>query len=216
MKLKLSTENLVKLRNVDPTITSYNIEMTEVTGGTFWKEYTPEQLENAEEFTTVDTDSMMQYNEPLDMYGKRLRKMASGIPNVWVRVSGSWATKTYYDFSGAEDVAVPEGYQNVLTKKQWIGVLDYVKDMNGKLLISLANCEGNHKKGEPWNPEQAKMLLDFSKEYGVPVLAIEFVNEPNYLYITGYPEGYTVEDYGKDFDLFALPRGHNRLLYQKS
>lgn len=203
MNIKLNTENLVKLRNVDPMITSYNIEMTEVTGGTFWKEYTPEQMENAEELTILDTDSMMQYNEPLDLYGKRLRKMASGIPNVWVRVSGSWATKTYYDFSGAEEVAVPEGYQNVLTKKQWIGVLDYVKDMNGKLLISLANCEGNHHKGEPWNPEQAKMLLDFSKEYGVPVLAIEFVNEPNYLYITGYPEGYTVEDYGKDFDLFA-------------
>lgn len=206
MNLKLCTENLVKLRNVDPMITSYNIEMTEVTGGTFWKPYTPEQVAGTEEYAIADvtnTSAMMQYYGPLNMYDERLRKMAKGIPSVWVRVSGSWATKTYYDFSDSEEVVRPEGYENVLTKKQWIGVLDYVKAMDGKLLISLANCEGNHHKDEPWNPEQTKMLLDFSKEYGVPVLAIEFVNEPNYIDITGYPKGYTVEDYGKDFDFFA-------------
>jgi hypothetical protein len=29
------------LRNVDPRMMSYNVEMTEVTGGTFWMAYTP-------------------------------------------------------------------------------------------------------------------------------------------------------------------------------
>ena len=28
---------------------SYNVEMTEVTGGTFWKAYTPEQIAGTEE-----------------------------------------------------------------------------------------------------------------------------------------------------------------------
>ena len=37
-----------KLRTVDPRLMSYNVEMTEVTGGTFWKAYTPEQIAGTE------------------------------------------------------------------------------------------------------------------------------------------------------------------------
>lgn len=203
MNLKLNTNNLVRIREVDSMLTSYNIEMTEVTGGTFWKAYTPGQIAGTELFVGENPADMMQLNEPVNLYNKRFRKLAKGIGSVWVRVSGSWATKIYYDFSDDESLERPEGYENVLTKKQWIGVLDYVKEINGKLLISLANCEGNHKLSEPWNSKQAKLIIDFSKEYGVPVSAIEFVNEPNYIDITGFPKGYTVEDYGKDFDIFA-------------
>ncbi len=203
MNINLKSEYLKRIRAVDPMLTSYNIEMTEVTGGTFWKPYTPKQLAGKSRFMSLSLGGMMQYNEPIDLYDERLRKMAKGIPSVWVRVSGSWATKTYYDFSGEKDVACPKGYENVLTKEQWIGVLDYVKDMDGKLLISLANCPGNHSREELWNSEQAKLIIEFSKAYGVPVSAIEFVNEPNYIDITGYPKGYTVEDYGRDFDFFA-------------
>ena len=32
------------IRQVDERLMSYNIEMTEVTGGTFWKSYTAEQI----------------------------------------------------------------------------------------------------------------------------------------------------------------------------
>ena len=33
----LSADGLQKLRSVDERLVSYNVEMTEVTGGTFWK-----------------------------------------------------------------------------------------------------------------------------------------------------------------------------------
>lgn len=36
--------------------------------------------------------------------------------------------------------------------------------------------------------------LDLSKEYGVPVEAVEFVNEPNMLANTGFPKDYTAAD----------------------
>lgn len=36
--ITLSTQ-LNELRQVDPRLVSYNVEMTEVTGGTFWKAY---------------------------------------------------------------------------------------------------------------------------------------------------------------------------------
>ena len=43
--VKLNPTELKALRDVDPRLVSYNVEMTEVTGGTFWKAYTPEQVE---------------------------------------------------------------------------------------------------------------------------------------------------------------------------
>ena len=109
MNIKLNTEQLKKLHGVDPLLTSYNIEITEITCGTFWKAYTPEQIAGKKKFMPVfSLSKMMQYNDPVDLYDERIRKMASGIPNVWVRVSGTWANKTYYDFSGEEKPKVPE------------------------------------------------------------------------------------------------------------
>lgn len=49
--IELTHNSLIKLRCVDERLMSYNIEMTEITGGTFWKAYTPEQIAGIEEFT---------------------------------------------------------------------------------------------------------------------------------------------------------------------
>ena len=35
--VKLQAEGLQPLRSIDERLVSYNVEMTEVTGGTFWK-----------------------------------------------------------------------------------------------------------------------------------------------------------------------------------
>ena len=37
----LNPNKLTPLHKMDPAITSYNIEMTEITGGTFWRAFTP-------------------------------------------------------------------------------------------------------------------------------------------------------------------------------
>ncbi|MBQ7923414.1 MAG: hypothetical protein IJ325_12725 [Clostridia bacterium] len=49
--IQLNPETITKIRTVDERLMSYNIEMTEVTGGTFWKAYTPGQIAGMEEFT---------------------------------------------------------------------------------------------------------------------------------------------------------------------
>ena len=46
----LKSEGLNVLREMNPCLVSYNVEMTEVTGGTFWKAYTPEQVDGTEAF----------------------------------------------------------------------------------------------------------------------------------------------------------------------
>ena len=39
------------IRTVNDKLMSYNVEFTEVTGGTFWKAYTPEQIAGTEKFS---------------------------------------------------------------------------------------------------------------------------------------------------------------------
>ena len=208
--IKLSPNTLKKIRTVDERLVSYNVEMTEITGGTFWKAYTPEQIAGTEEFKIYNVSlnnftamaDLMQYYPPIDLYNEKLRALAKQFGPVWVRVSGSWATKTYYDFDGTTGGKAPEGYQSVLTKEQWIGVLDFVKEVNGKLLISVSNCEGDHPNGGPLDLTQTKKIFDFSHEYGVDIDAAEFMNEPNMLTMSGAPKDYTAADYVSDQDIF--------------
>ena len=205
LNIELKNENLKFIRTIDPKLTSYNVEMTEVTGGTFWKEYAPEAVAGNGKFPVVgffNAKGLMQVYPPVDLYNPRIRKFAKELGSLWIRVSGTWATKTYYDLDGAANGKAPEGFQNVLTKEQWIGVLEFVKAVDGKLLVSVSNCEGIHSACEPWNPAQAKLLFDFSRDYGVPISAVEFMNEPNMLSGSGAPKGYTFDDFIRDQDIF--------------
>lgn len=207
--IELTHNSLIKLRCVDERLMSYNIEMTEITGGTFWKAYTPEQIAGIEEFTCsgalsnfTEMADLMQYFPPIDLYNEKLRHLARQLGPVWIRVSGSWATKTYYDFEDIPEGRPPAGYTSVLTKEQWIGVLDFVKAVNGKLLVSVSNCAGDHPNGGPLDLSQTKKLFNFSHEYGVDIAAAEFMNEPNMLEFSGAPAGYTATDYARDQDIF--------------
>jgi len=205
--IQLDPNALKELRSIDPHLVSYNVEMTEVTGGTFWTAYTDAQIDGTEEFPVItdwqDMGKLQQWYDPIDLYNPRLRKLAKDLGTAWVRVSGTWANKTYYDFDGHTDGKVPEGFQNLLTKEQWIGVLEFVKHIGGKLLVSLANCPGIHAANEPWPFEQAELLFSFSRDYGVPISAAEFTNEPNMMAMSGLPQGYTAQDHARDHDIFG-------------
>ena len=205
--VKLASGGLTELRKINPCLISYNVEMTEVTGGTFWRAYTDAQINGAEQVPPPDFSkglaSMHQWYDPIDTKNERLIKLARELGCCWVRVSGTWATKTYYDFEDKyPSGTAPEGYQNVLKRSQWIDLLDFIKAVGGKLMISVANCEGLHSAHEPWSPKQAELIFSLSREHGVPIMAAEFCNEPNMMEMTGFPKGYTPADFRRDQDIF--------------
>ncbi len=211
VKINFNPDDLKLIQSVDERLVSFNIEMTEVTGGTFWKSYTPEQIAGTESFHIEKTgdmkdvasmSEMMEYYPPIDLYNEKLRSYVKYLGPVWIRVSGSWATKTYYDFDGITGGKAPEGYSSVLTREQWIGVLDFVKAVKGKLLISVSNCTGDHPGGGALDLTQAAKIFDFSHAYGVDIDAAEFMNEPNMLEFSGAPAGYAAADYARDQDIF--------------
>ena len=205
--VKLQASGLEKLREMDERLVSYNVEMTEVTGGTFWKAYTDAQVDGTEEFPVIsdwqNMGNLQQWYDPIDTKNPRLIHLARELGTAWVRVSGTWANKTYYDFDGHCNGKVPEGFQNLLTRDQWLSLLDFVKAIDGKLLVSIANCPGIHAADEPMPFAQAELLFKTSKEYGVPISAAEFTNEPNLIALSGLPVGYTAADHARDHDLFG-------------
>ena len=205
--VSLKASGLTALRDMDPRLVSYNVEMTEVTGGTFWKAYSEGQVDGTEEFPKIldwtNMGNLQQWYDPIDTKNPRLIKLAKELGTAWIRVSGTWANKTYYDFDGHCNGVVPEGFQNLLTKDQWLSLLDFVKAVDGKLLVSIANCPGIHAADEPMPFEQADLLFRTSKEYGVPISAAEFTNEPNLIALSGLPKGYTAADHARDHDLFG-------------
>ena len=207
--LKLINSGLCEIRKFNPYVMSYNVEMTEITGGTFWKAYTEGQIAGTEQFPKLEGGfsnhtamaGLMQYYPPINLYDKKLRAMAKELGPVWVRVSGTWATKTYYDFEGTTGGKAPEGYQSVLTKEQWLGVLDFCKFLGAKLLVSASNCQGDHKDGGPLDLTQIKKLFALTDSVGGTIDAFEFMNEPNMLQVSGAPLGYDFPDYVRDQDI---------------
>ena len=196
--------------NQNPLLVSYNVEMTEITGGTFWKAYSLEEISGEKQFEglsgqmlghTSAGNPLMQWYDPVDLTNQRLRKCTKALGRAYIRVSGTWANKTYYDFSENPSDKAPEGYQSVLTKVQWLRLLDFVRDMDLNLLVSLAVCEGSFNENHEYDLSQAELLFKTSKDYGVPIAAIEFMNETNILQISGAPKWYTASQYGSDQDL---------------
>lgn len=216
--VELNPNGLKPIRTVDERLVSYNIEMTEVTGGTFWKAYTPGQIAGTEEFPPMSASGLkditamaelMAYYPPIHLDNQHLRNLAKALGPAWIRVSGSWATKTYYDFDNVTGGRPPAGYQSVLTREQWTGVLDFVRAVGGKLLISVSNCMGDHPDGGPLELAQTEKIFAFSHAYGVDIDAVEFMNEPNMLSFSGAPAGYTSENYARDQEIvYSYVRAH--------
>ncbi len=203
-EIRLMPEELKEIRKVNPRLMSYNVEMTEVTGGTFWKAYTEGRISGTEEFPKIESFSnhtalggLMQYYPPIDTKNEKLISLAREFGSVRVRVSG-----TYYDFEGTTGGKAPEGYQSVLTAEQWKNILEFVKAVGAKLMVSVSNCAGDHEGCGPINLAQAKKLFAFTEEQGGKIDAVEFMNEPNMLQVSGTPAGYTAEDYVRDHDIF--------------
>ena len=207
--LKLVNNGLHEIRKMNPRLMSYNVEMTEVTGGTFWKAYTEGQIAGTEEFPKLEGGftnhtamaGLMQYYPPIDTTDEKLISLARELGSVWVRVSGTWATKTYYDFDGTTGGKAPEGYQSVLTREQWANILGFVKAVDAKLLVSASNCAGDHKDGGALDLTQIKKLFALTDELGGSIDAFEFMNEPNMLQTSGAPMGYDFPDYVRDQDI---------------
>lgn len=198
---------------VAPEFLSYNVEMASVIGGNFWRPYAsmpksapavPSAAPAASaEALLGDPKAMFMGRPPLNLADRRLRNLAAGLGPAHVRVSGTWANKIYFQQTGdPANVTAPPGFDGVLTRAQWRGVVDFIKAVNGKLLLSFTISPGVRDANGVWTSKQASDLMAFTKSSGGRIHSAEFFNEPNVPVLGGAPAGYSAADYGRDHAIF--------------
>jgi hypothetical protein len=185
---------MTRVGTVDERFQSYNVEMVEVTGGRFWKPYGPEP-------PTAGTD-LYAYRPPIDLNNVKLRRLAAALAPAYLRISGTWANATYFSDSDDAPPAPPAGFNGVLTRRQWRGVVDFSRAADAKIVTSFAISPGTRDAAGVWTPDQAARLLAYTRFVGGSIAAAEFMNEPDLPAISGAPAGYDAAGYGRDFKIF--------------
>ena len=141
--------------------------------------------------------------EPINLYEKKLRNLASALGPTYVRVSGTWANAVYFQNNDEPKLAnPPKGFKNVLTRQQWKGVVDFCKAVDGKLVSSFPISDGMRDENGIWQPTQVKSILDYTQSIGGEISAAEFFNEPSHASHGDAPKGYKGADFAKEFALF--------------
>jgi glycosyl hydrolase family 79 len=202
-----------RIGSVSERYQSYNVEMIEVTGGRFWKPYSPEpdgslrQPAPAAGASAGDTPAGMnadlyRYRPPLELGNARLRKLAAALGPAYVRVSGTWANTTYFSATDPPPAAPPAGFKGVLSRAQWKGVIDFAQAVNAQIVTSFATGAGTRDAAGVWTAEQAARLLDYTGAIGGRIAAAEFMNEPNLAVMGGAPANYDAAAYGRDIKRF--------------
>jgi hypothetical protein len=197
-----------RVGTVEERFQSYNIEAVEITGGRFWKPYAATNAPAPSAKPTSGAPggldpSLFEYRPPIDLSNARLRKLATALGPAYLRVSGTWMNSTYFqDSDEPAPSQPPAGFNSVLTRKEWKGVVDFSRAVNAQIVTSFAVSAGTRDAEGVWTPKAAQAFMDYSKSIGGSIAAAEFMNEPNFAEIGGAPKGYDGPAYARDFAVF--------------
>lgn len=207
--IQINLSEMKKIATVDERFQSYNVEMVEVVGGKFWKPYKMmDSLPSAKATTTYDisqnNDQMYRKLAPVNLADKRLLNLAKALAPVYVRVSGTWANAMYFQDNDEPPMAkAPAGFVNVLTRREWKGVLDFLKATDSKLVTSFAVSNGVRDAKGVWTPKEAQKIVHYTKSQGGAIAAAELFNEPTMPTAGGaMNKNYSAGDFAKDEAVF--------------
>ena len=208
---KIAPATMAKVGTIDERFQSYNIETVEVTGGRFWKPFasidkmSAEDKGKAPDITAPGgmNPSLYEYRAPIDLGNARLRKLAAALGPAYVRVSGTWMNSTYFQDTDAPAPATPPaGFNSVMTRAQWKGVVDFSRAVDAKIVTSFSTSAGTRDAAGIWTPDQAKKFAAYTMQVGGSLAAAEFMNEPTFATMGGAPKGYDAAAYAKDYVVF--------------
>jgi heparanase 1 len=204
---------LPRVASVDARFLSYNVEMAELTGGLFWKPYDEIALMKSQGGAGASAppgsaefyDQAKRPLKPVDLSNERLRKLAAAIGPAYVRASGNAADAVYFhDADTPAPDKAPEGFEAVLTRGEWKGLIDFAKAVDAKIVTSFAISTGVRDAQGLWTPREAKKLIEYTKSVGGEIAAADFANEPTLAPqgIGDAPKGYDAQAFARDFAIF--------------
>ena len=198
----LEPGHFAKLGTVDARYQGFNVEMIEVTGGAFWKPYgAPDTAPDGPTPAGMDP-KIYAFRQPKDLANPQLRMLAAALGPLAIRVSGTWANATYFADTNTPPEKPPVGYNGLLTRAQWKGVVDFAKAVDGDLTISFALSKGARDAAGVWSSANAKTWMDYTKRIGGHIAAAEFANEPSLVKLMSVPAGYDAAQWGRDVKLW--------------
>ncbi len=207
--VSIDPAHLDAMAEVDPQFQAFNVEMLEITGGRFWKPYKDLQRQSTANSKrggagSDPTESLYQYRPPIDLSNARLRKLTAALGPTYLRISGTWANSTYFDDSDEPaPTKAPDGFQGVLTRKEWKAVIDFAHAVDAEIITSFATSPGTRSAEGLWTSDQARRLLTYTTSIGGKIAAAEFMNEPNFAAESrGAPKNYDAAAYGRDIAIF--------------
>ncbi len=147
--------------------------------------------------------NLYQYRPPIDLSKARLRTLAAALGPAYVRVSGTWANTTFFQNSdNPAPKTPPKGFNGVLTRQEWKGVVDFARAVDAKIVTSFATSPGTRNPAGVWTPDQARQFLAYTKSIRGSIAAAEFMNEPTFAAMGGAPKGYDAAAYARDIAVF--------------
>jgi heparanase 1 len=208
----MAPASLQRVAKIDERYQSYNVEMAEVIGGNFWKPYekgarppapTPSDAGIGEFVIGGSNPNLFQALPPVDLARSRLRKLAAKLGPAYVRVSGTWANSVYFnDSDAAPPTQPPAGFNGILTRPEWKGVVEFARAVNARIVTSFAISAGVRDAQGAWTPEQARKLVAYTRSVGGEIAAAELFNEPTMPSAGGAPSGYDAAAFARDSTLF--------------
>lgn len=206
----VSAHSLAKIGEVDPRYQAYNLDLIAITGMPPGKD-SASKSGNDERVDTVM--SGVKLERPLDLYNKRLRVLAAALGPAYLRTSGTSANSVYFQNDDRPALSTPPaGYNTVLTRPQWKGVIDFANAVDAKLMMSFTVNSAVRNAQGTWTPLIAEPLVDYTHAIGGKIAAAELFNEPNLPSYGGAPKGYDGAWFARDqvtfraFAAAALPQ----------
>ena len=202
--ITVNLKEMKYLGSVDERYQSYNVEMSEVVGGEFWRPYkTMDSLPSSKSsFDFSNRNQMFRKLPPINLADKRLMNLAKALAPAYVRVSGSWANTVYFQNNDSPQIKAPEGFVNTLTRSQWKGVIDFVKATNSKLVTSFAVSKGVRDSSGVWMAKEAQKIINYTKSIGGKIAGAELFNEPTIPFAGGVDTNYNGRNFAKDIAVF--------------
>jgi len=183
----VSIGNRPPVAQVSERFLSVAIDTAQVVGAPFW---------------SADGEVSVIGNErrpPYDFTRPKLRKLAAELAPAYLRIGGSTADKTFFDVGNAPMTTPPGGYDELMTKAQWDSIADFATALDYEILFTLNVGPGTRGEDGNWDPTNARVLIEYTKDRQYPVALWELGNEVNgFALLHGPSAALSAEQYAAD------------------
>lgn len=174
------------LAEVSERYLSFAIDTSKALGGYWWGSSGVIEIGKGKEKTT-----------PLDFTNEKLINLAKSLSPAYLRIGGTEADNVLFDPESGEDIVLP------LMKQTWDTINKFTQQAELDLFYTVNAGPLVRDENLKWNGNNFEKLLQYSKEKGYKLAAIELGNELNaYWFFHGFFNRITPEQYIKDFTVF--------------